>query len=251
MRRSPDDTRIYVFAGGQHGPAAFPPRRSIGQQLNNPNDYRWSMRALLLAMNRWIKDGVAPPPSRHPRIDDKTLVQLESLKFPSRSQASAKPTEAHKAYRVFYGLDFASKGIISVDPPEANGVVSDPRSSGGQRRQRARRREDAGDLSAAGHLHRLESLQRRIGADYSAVEHAGLLHSSASHARRSRARRKIRGRRSKSATESREHYLALVTAAARELVQQGYLLEEDVNKLVERADSHWSRAVASAETIGR
>ena len=32
-----------------------------------------------------------------------------------------KPTEAHKAYRVFYGLDFASKGIISVDPPEANG----------------------------------------------------------------------------------------------------------------------------------
>ena len=45
----PDHTRIYMFAGGQHGPAAFPPRRSIGQLPNNPNDYRWSMRALLVA----------------------------------------------------------------------------------------------------------------------------------------------------------------------------------------------------------
>ena len=71
-------------------------------------------------MNRWIKDGAAPPPSRYPRIDDKTLVQIEALSFPSLAGV-AKPTEAHKAYRVFYGLDFASKGIISVDPPEANG----------------------------------------------------------------------------------------------------------------------------------
>jgi hypothetical protein len=109
-----------MFAGGQHGPAAFPARRSIGQQMNNPNDYRWSMRALLLSMNRWIKDGAAPPPSRYPRIEDKTLVQIEVLSFPSPADV-AKPTEARNAYRVFYGLDFASKGIISVDPPVANG----------------------------------------------------------------------------------------------------------------------------------
>ena len=115
----PDSTRIYVFAGGQHGPAAFPPRKSIGQNLNNPNDYRWSMRALLVGMNRWIKDGVAPPASRHPRIEDKTLVQIDAMKFPSLAGVGT-PTEAHKAYRVFYGLDFASKGIISVDPPETN-----------------------------------------------------------------------------------------------------------------------------------
>ena len=83
----PDSTRIYVFAGGQHGPAAFPPRKSIGQNPNNPNDYRWSMRALLVGMNRWIKDGVAPPASRHPRIEDKTLVQIDAMNF-RRSRAS-------------------------------------------------------------------------------------------------------------------------------------------------------------------
>ena len=78
------------------------------------------MRSLLLAMHRWIRDEAAPPPSRYPRIDGRTLVPLESLAFPM-VPGVRKPSEPHKAYRVFYGLDFASKGIISVDPPEANG----------------------------------------------------------------------------------------------------------------------------------
>ena len=46
-------------------------------------------------------------------------MQLDSLKFPTLTGVG-KPSEVHKAYRVFYGLDFASKGIISVDPPEVN-----------------------------------------------------------------------------------------------------------------------------------
>src|SRR4030095_7542390 len=59
-------------------------------------------------------------PSRYPRIEDGTLVQLEALKFPSLT-GMEKPSEVHKAYRTFYGLDFATKGIISVDPPEVDG----------------------------------------------------------------------------------------------------------------------------------
>jgi hypothetical protein len=111
------NTRVYTFAGGQHGPASFPPSRSIGRQLNNPNDYRWFMRPLLLSMNRWIRAGVEPPPSRYPRVGDKTLVKLEDLRFP-RLPGVQTPTELHKAYRVDYGPDFASKGIITHDPPE-------------------------------------------------------------------------------------------------------------------------------------
>ena len=34
-------------------PGAFPPAQTIGQQRNNPLDYRWAMKALLLAMDRW------------------------------------------------------------------------------------------------------------------------------------------------------------------------------------------------------
>jgi hypothetical protein len=40
--------------------------------------------------------------------------------------------------------------------------------------------------------------------------------------------------------QSREQYLARVSAAAKELVQQGYLLEDDVPAIVERANGHWS-----------
>jgi hypothetical protein len=45
---------------------------------------------------------------------------------------------------------------------------------------------------------------------------------------------------------TRERYLNLVSNAARELAQQGYLLEEDVVTLVKRADGHWSYVFESA-----
>ncbi|RPI53578.1 MAG: hypothetical protein EHM55_13420 [Acidobacteria bacterium] len=244
-----ENTRIYMFAGGQHGPAGFPPSRSIGQQLNNPNDYRWSMRALLLAMDRWIKDGVAPPPSRYPRIDDKTLVPLEALRFPSLAGVG-KPSEVHKAYRVFYGLDFAKKGIISVDPPEVNGsypILVPQVDADGNELAGVKMPEVAVPLatytgwnlfnSASGPSNLLSSMQ----GSYIPLP-------------RTRADRDKTNDPRPSMEErypSREHYLAQVTAAAKELVQQGYLLDEDVNTLVERAGRHWNRAVASGDTIAR
>ncbi len=244
-----ENTRIYMFAGGQHGPAGSPPSRSIGQQLNNPNDYRWSMRALLLAMDRWVKDGLAPPPSRYPRIDDKTLVQLDSLSFPSLAGVG-KPSEVHKAYRVFYGLDFASKGIISVDPPEVNGsypILVPQVDADGNELAGVKMPEISVPLatytgwnlfnSASGPTNLLSSMQG---------SYIPLPRTRDERARTSDPRMSIDER-----YRNREHYLSLVADAARELVRQGYLLEEDVNTLVERAGSHWSRAVAGTETIGR
>ena len=233
-----DTTRIYVFAGGQHGPAAFPPRRSIGQQPNNPNDYRWSMRALLVGMNKWIKDGVAPPASRYPRIDDKTLVQLDALKFPSLAGVG-KPTEAHKAYRVFYGLDFASKGIISVDPPETNSafpilvpqVDDDGNEVGGVKMP-----EVSVPLATytGWNLFNAESgptsLLSSMQGSYIAFPRT----------RADRERSKDPRMSIEERYQNRDGYLARVSAAARELVQQRYLLEDDVTKIIKRADDHWN-----------
>ena len=47
--------------------------------------------------------------------------------------------------------------------------------------------------------------------------------------------------------QSRERYLALVTAAAQDLVKQRYLLEDDVDNVVKRADEHWSLLFANGE----
>jgi hypothetical protein len=233
-----DNARIYMFAGGQHGPGAFPPRRSIGQQLNNPNDYRWSMKALLLAMHRWIKDGATPPESRYPRIEARTLVPLEALRFPTLSGV-AKPSELHKAYRVFYGLDFAAKGIISVDPPEANGsypILVPQVDADGNELAGVKMPEVEVPLATytgwnlfnpeAGPSSLLSSMQ----GSYIPLARTRIDRERAKDPRPSIEER----------YQSREDYLARVSAAARELVQHGYLLEEDITPIIDRANVHWS-----------
>ncbi|RPH64839.1 MAG: hypothetical protein EHM89_00655, partial [Acidobacteria bacterium] len=75
----PDNVRVYFFAGTQHGPAAFPPTVTAGQQEDNPTDYWWAMRALLVAMERWVLQGTSPPVSRYPRLQDGTLVRSDTV----------------------------------------------------------------------------------------------------------------------------------------------------------------------------
>src|SRR2546421_7541499 len=111
------NVRAYLFAGAQHGPAAFPPPRNVGQQMSNPLEYRWSMRKLLVAMNRWIADGTEPPLSALPRISDSTLVGRDKYKFPAIPKVSV-PAAPQASYRTDYGPDFAKKGIVSVEPPK-------------------------------------------------------------------------------------------------------------------------------------
>ena len=238
-----DNTRVYMFAGGQHGPAAFPPRKSIGQQPNNPNDYRWSMRALLVAMDRWVREGGAPPPSRYPRVDDHTLVAIDALKFPSLASVG-KPTEAHKAYRVFYGLDFASKGIISVDPPEVNGsypILVPQVDADGNELAGIKMPEVAVPLATytGWNLFNAESgptaLLSSMQGSYISMP-------------RTRADRE-RTRDPRLSVEERyrdrDDYLSRVTAAANDLVKQGYLLEGDVPSVVQQAQKHWDLVSAS------
>ncbi|MCH2470571.1 MAG: hypothetical protein MK486_11235 [Gemmatimonadetes bacterium] len=110
--------RIYSFAGGRHGPGAFPAVQRSGQQLSSSNDYSWFMRSLLLAMNRWGTDDSAPPESNYPRISDGDLVLPQQLAFP-RLPATGHPADPHKAYRVDYGPEFATRGTVSMEPPEA------------------------------------------------------------------------------------------------------------------------------------
>jgi Alpha/beta hydrolase domain len=79
----PDNVRIYLFAGTQHVPGGFLPSQGPGQQQANPNDYAWGERALLVALDRWVRDGIEPPASRYPRLADETLVAQAQLDFPA------------------------------------------------------------------------------------------------------------------------------------------------------------------------
>lgn len=71
----PAGVRVYAIGGSQHGSGDGRPRPASGGQLPpNPNRWQPIADALLVAMHRWVSEGVEPPPSRYPRIADGTLV---------------------------------------------------------------------------------------------------------------------------------------------------------------------------------
>ncbi len=79
-----DNVRAYLLAGTQHGPSAFPPGQSVSRQLpDNPLNYYWRLRALLLALTEWVTSGVEPPASAYPRLSDATLVPVATFDFPA------------------------------------------------------------------------------------------------------------------------------------------------------------------------
>jgi hypothetical protein len=75
------EARIYHFASAQHGAGHFPQQtvspadKSEGAYPSGVMDYTPLLRASLINMDRWVIDGIEPPTSSHPRIDDGTAVR--------------------------------------------------------------------------------------------------------------------------------------------------------------------------------
>jgi hypothetical protein len=231
------DTRIYLFAGGQHGPSGFPPSRSRTQNAANPNDFRWSMRALLPAMERWVKDGVEPPPSQFPRISDDKLVTLGALQFPS-IPGVAVPTRMQKGYRADYGPDFRTKGIVEIEPPRLGKpfpmfvpqVDRDGNETSGVRMP---------DVAVP--LATLTGWNLRTAEIGAPDELNSMIGSFIPFPRTKEERAAMRDPRLSIAERypTREEYLKRYESAARDLVKAGYLLEGDVPQIVEQGAARW------------
>ena len=129
----PDFVRTYVQTSTQHAPSAFPPgfNASLGscQQQTNPNSYKETERALLVALTDWLEDGVRPPQSRVPRLHDRTLVLPTEVNFPHIPANSyggvSRPAVkflalANPLNLLDYGPlfnEFDESGIPTVEPP--------------------------------------------------------------------------------------------------------------------------------------
>lgn len=72
--RLPDNVRVFMVAGTQHGPSSAPQTIATCQQLSNPNPHNPIVRALYMALDDWATRGIRPPASRYPRVSDGTLV---------------------------------------------------------------------------------------------------------------------------------------------------------------------------------
>lgn len=103
----PPGCRVYMIAGTQHGggPGTDP---SPGPCVNprNPHSASPALRALLVALEAWVKDGIAPPDSRVPRIADGSLVDPGAVRMP------AVPGFAAPA-----GANAIAAPVDWVDPP--------------------------------------------------------------------------------------------------------------------------------------
>ncbi|HEX5085514.1 MAG TPA: alpha/beta hydrolase domain-containing protein [Blastocatellia bacterium] len=237
----PDNVRIYYFVGGQHGPGQFPPKKNQTQNLTSPNDYSWSMRALLVALDAWAKDGTAPPPSQYAKIADGALVTPQSINFPKIPGVNFSRA-IHEAWRVDYGPEFKTKGVIANEPPRigkpfpamAPQVDQDGIDLGGIRLP-----EVAVPLATYTGWNPRDP---EIGAPDQLVDFAGSYIPFA----RTKAERERAGDPRLSIEErytGRDHYLSLVKKAGSKLIKDGYLLAEDLPALVERAGRQWDYTV--------
>ena len=88
----PPTARVYMIAGTQHGgrPGTDP---SPGPCINprNPNSATPALRALFVALEEWVRNGIAPPSSRAPSIAQGTAVLAEAMKMPTVAGCAAPP----------------------------------------------------------------------------------------------------------------------------------------------------------------
>ena len=236
----PDNVRVFHIAGTQHSPGTFPPARTRGQLMDNPADDGFVMRALLLGLDRWVRDGVAPPPSRHAGVSDGTLVSAAAIAFPAIPGVRS-PKTLPAPLRIENRLIAGGAGAGTPLPYLVPQVDAD-----GNARAGIRIPEVAVPLatytgwnfvSAEAESHSLVNL---LGS------YIPFPPTKAAREQRGDPRRSIEERYS-----TRDRYLALTRAAAEALVRERYMLREDIDAVVARASAHWEVLMTAAATPAR
>ncbi len=236
----PDSSRIYLFAGTQHVPARLPPRASgdtvetRGQLLHNPMDYRPALRALYVALELWVRTGVAPPASRYPKVAERGLVPRAAL-----NEAGLPGINVPAAPQPAFRLDNGEKvpGIPTIVPPKVGKpyVVLLPQlDNDGNELPGVRMPALAAPLAT----HTGWNLRSpEIGAPRELVQLVGGMHPFA----RTRDERAAGDERA-SVTErypSRDGYLERIAQEAASLVQQRLMVKEDVGHVISSAGALW------------
>jgi hypothetical protein len=134
----PADVRIYALGGFQHGPgdghipSPGRPAKGVAENPTNPGDYRPYLRALLVALDAWVREGKAPPVSIYPKLGNSTLVDWHQDKtgFP-KIPGVRYPAFIQQPPFADYGPKFLTRGLITIEPPAVKGryTVLVPKSS--------------------------------------------------------------------------------------------------------------------------
>lgn len=227
----PANVRIYQLAGTQHGEAAFPPTRSTGQALGNPTPQGNVMRALLRAAHQWVQSGTAPPDSRHPRLRDQTLVPLKTLAFPTIPGVGDP--------RIIEGPGHMEDGRFTPFPFVVPRVDADGNEVAGIRVPE----QSVPLATTTGWNFRAERLGNPTTIYALLGSYIPFARTKAEREARQDPRLSIEER-----YRDREDYLQKIRVAASALVKDRFLLEEDVDDVVQRATRHWTFATTTTQT---
>jgi hypothetical protein len=251
------DVRVYHFTGTEHGLGIWPPADATpaaadpsgwierSQNLRCTLNYARLLRACLVNLDRWVTEGVEPPPSRHPRLDDGTAVPPEALAKTFDAIPGARYPRHHaRARRLDFGAD-ADRRVLARTPPREGApfaaLVPAVDADGNEVAGIALPEVQVPLAASTGWNLRHPD----IGGAQQLLYFAGATLPFA----RTRAERARSGDPRPSIEEryaSREAYLEAVRRAARGLVAARHLLEEDVELSVTLAARTWDWLAGSA-----
>jgi Alpha/beta hydrolase domain len=239
-------TRIYHFAGTEHGLGVWPPTDATpvpadpagtierSQNLRGVVDYSPLLRACLVNLDRWVIESIEPPPSLHPRVDDGTAIAPEALRerfdrIPGARYPGHHGVPRRQDWHTLPPRPGPAWGSCVATVDEDGNEVSGIRLPG---------------LMVPLATHTGWNLRDpRMGGAQQLLVFAGSTIPFA----RTRREREFAGDPRPSIEErytSRENYLEAVRRAAHELARAGYVLHEDVELTVTLAARLWDHLAA-------
>jgi hypothetical protein len=230
----PDNVRLYVIASAQHNsPFGSEPAKDDSQFLVNPLPAGDILRALMIALDEWASKGIAPPPSRYPMVKDGTLIAPSKKSFPKIPGVCYKALHNRQLF-LDYGREILH-GKMTIHPPK-------PIDKGVYKILVPKVDKDGNDIPGI----RLPAIQVPIGTytgwnlrpqGLAEGDLAGLLGSYIAFAN-TKAERQKSGDSRLSIEErykDQSDCVQQISRAARRLVEEGFLLREDAERIIAEA----------------
>ncbi len=231
-------SRLYFLTGTPHASGGLPPAPQQTRYALNFADQKWVLRALLIELDKWVTNRTEPPPSRYPTIARGQLVTRDAVRFP---KIPVLPFASYMpgVWRMDYGADYATTKVITKEPPSLGTpfTVLVPQVNA-----------DGNDVGGIALPEVAVPLGTHTGWNVSTYPLSGLrylagLVGSFEPFAKTRAEREQSGDSRPSIEErykSRQDYLQRVRDAAASLVRERFVLETDIEALVQQADQTWS-----------
>jgi hypothetical protein len=240
---SPANARVYHLSSCMHGPGIWPPTDTQdvdgmrGQNLLNSIDYTPLMRALLVNLDNWVSKDINPPQSQHPKISDGTAVNPNSLREKYIKIPMSFPEHFSFPRKMNFGND---EDVINKLPPEQGkfygSLVSDVDDDGNE--IAGIKHPDVAIPLATSTPWNLR--HEDVGAPYQIIGLTGGPRGSTVPFKKDKTDDSEDDRLSISERySSKEEYLKLISEYSKELIKEGYLLEYDLENILDRSGSRW------------